>query len=111
MVGDTGLGSYDPAFAVDNAEGIGFSSLIGRLGAAANLGGASPVGVCADTRVDNSSSDMDPALGDNGVAMGAGRAAHVSVYYFRPCQASLHSTGTGGGAGLPPGTAGALKLS
>lgn len=113
VVGDTGLGSYDPDFAVGNAEGIGLSSLMERLRAAANLGGASPVGVCADifAWVDSSSSDSDPALGDNRVAIGAGRATHVSIYYLRPSQANLHSTGTGGGAGLPPGTAGALKLS
>ena len=113
VVGDTGLGSYDPDLAVDSAEGIGFSSLMGRLGATANLGGASPVGVCADifAWVDSSSSDSDPALGDNGVTIGAGRATHVSIYYLRPYQADLHSTGTGGGAGLPPGTAGALTLS
>ena len=49
VVGDIGLGSYGPGFVVDNAEGTGFSSLIGRLGVAASFRGASPVGVCADT--------------------------------------------------------------
>lgn len=85
VVGDAGLGSvakYDPLFIVGRIGEARPPSRVGRLGAAAGLGGASPVGVFRDTSIrDSSSSDSDPALGDIGVANGGrcGRAVYVSI--------------------------------
>lgn len=67
---------------------------------------------------DSSSSDSEPSVGDSGAtaagAGGGGRATTLLVYHslrgpFFGC-ASLHSEGTGGGAGLEAGAGGCGTL-
>lgn len=120
VIGDPGVEStlllkYDARFADgDLGESGPSDARIGTAGApeapsrGGNVRSGRGAAVCSESfgvLMDESSSASEPSPGDIGICGGAGRAMIVSVGLN--CELNLHSVGTGGGKGLPPGTGGA----